>query len=389
MKTKQKMKLCFKKIITFIKSLYPNKKPIPLHEPIFIGNERRYLNECIESTYVSYNGEFVTRFENMIKGVVECKYAIAITNGTLALHTALMLSGVKYGDEVLTQALTFVATANAISYAGARPVFIDSDKETLGMSTEKLEEFFRNETVMTDSGYCQNKKTGNRISACIPVHVFGHPVKIDKIVNICSKYNIVVIEDAAESLGSYYKRKHTGIFGKAGILSFNGNKIVTTGGGGMIITNDEDFAQKAKHLTTTAKVPHKWEFFHDEVGYNYRMPNVNAAIGCAQMENLRIFLKNKRELAEIYKNFFNNMKIDFFMEKVDCESNYWLNAIFLKDRENRDQFLAYAHNNGVLARPSWTLLNKLPMYKNCYHTNLDNAHWLEDRIVNIPSSVRM
>ncbi|MBA4391150.1 MAG: aminotransferase DegT [Syntrophus sp. (in: bacteria)] len=379
----------FENIIKFIRQLYGSNGTIPLHEPRFIGNEKKYLNQCIDSTYVSYVGEFVTRFEDIIKEYTGAKYAIATANGTLALHAALLLAGVKNNDEVLTQALTFVATANAITYCGAKPIFIDSDRETLGMSPVKLEEFLKNETIIKDDGFCYNKQTGNKISACVPVHIFGHPVKIEHIKSICGKYNITLVEDAAESLGSFYKEKHTGIFGKIGILSFNGNKLITTGGGGMIITDDENIARQAKHITTTAKVSHKWEFFHDEVGYNYRMPNVNAAIGCAQMESLPKYLDNKRETAALYKVFFNELGISFLVEPEGCGSNYWLNAIILKDRVQRDEFLEYCNNNRVMSRPIWTLMNKLPMYQHCQHINLENAQWLEDRVVNIPSSVRV
>jgi len=379
----------FELIIKFIRNIYNTDGYIPLHEPRFIGNEKQYLKECIDSTYVSYLGGFVERFENMVKEFTGAQHAIATANGTLALHAALKLTGVEPGDEVLTQALTFVATVNAISHCGAQPVFIDSEKENLGMSTEKLEEFLENEAVMKNDGYCYNKKTNRKILACVPMHVFGHPVKIDRILDVCERYNIALVEDSAESLGSFYKNKHTGTFGKIGILSFNGNKIITTGGGGMIITDDEVFAKQAKHILTTAKVPHKWEFIHDEVGYNYRMPNVNAAIGCAQMENLLVFLKSKREIALEYKNFFEEMGMEFFSEKDGCRSNYWLNAVVLKDRAQRDEFLEYCHNNGVMSRPVWTLMNKLLMYQHCQHTNLENAQWLEDRVVNIPSSVRL
>ncbi len=378
----------YKEIINFIKELYGNKAVIPLHEPRFIGNEKKYLSECIESTYVSYIGEFVSRFEDMMKSFTGAKHAIATVNGTLALHMALLVAGVKRDDEVLTQPLTFVATVNTISHCGATPVFIDCEKDTLGMSPEKLGEFLERKTYMKDE-YCYNKKTGRKISACIPVHVFGHPVRIDRIQKICNQYNIALVEDAAESLGSFFKGKHTGIFGKLGILSFNGNKIVTTGGGGMVLTDDDALAKKVKHLTTTAKVPHRWKYIHDEVGYNYRLPNVNAAIGCAQMEKLPMFLKNKRDLTTIYEEFFNRIGILFFKEKADCQSNYWLNTIFLDNKEQRDEFLEYSNSNGVMTRPAWTLLNKLTMYKDSYNDGLENAQWLEDRLVNIPSSVRL
>lgn len=378
----------YKKITDFIRNLYQDKNIISLHAPRFIGNEKKYLTECIDTTFVSYVGEFVNKFEDMIKDYTGAQFAIATVNGTVALHTALMLMDVKQGDEVITQALTFVATVNAISYCGAKPVFIDSERETLGMSPDSLQEFLEQQTNVKDDGFCYNKKTGKKIAACVPVHIFGHPLKIDKIKNICDKYNIVIVEDAAESIGSFYKNKHTGTFGQTGILSFNGNKTITTGGGGMIITNNEKFAKRARHITTTAKVPHKWEFVHDETGYNYRMPNINAAIGCAQMENISFFIKNKRELASIYKEFFDKIDIEFITEPKNCMSNYWLNSIFFKNRKERDEFLEYSNNNGVMTRPVWRLMNKLEMYKDCQTTNLDNAKWLEERIVNIPSSVR-
>lgn len=379
----------FESIVRFIRDLYNTNGPIPLHEPRFIGNEKKYLTECIDSTYVSYLGKFVGQFEDMVKKFTGSKHAIATANGTLALHTSLVLAGVKPGVEVITQALTFVATANAISHCGAKPIFIDSEKETLGMSPEKLEEFFEKETMLNNDGYCYNKKTKAKISACVPMHVFGHPVKIDRIINICERNNVPVVEDSAESMGSSFKNKYTGTFGKAGILSFNGNKIITTGGGGMILTDDDDIARKARHITATSKVPHKWEFIHDGIGYNYRMPNVNAAIGCAQMENLPFFIKNKREIARRYKIFFNDMDVAYFSEKNGCISNCWLNALIMKDRKQRDEFLLYCNENKIMTRPVWTLMNKLPMYNECQTTSLDSALWLEERLVNIPSSVSL
>ncbi|MHB8110072.1 MAG: LegC family aminotransferase [Syntrophorhabdaceae bacterium] len=375
-------------IVKFIRDLYGKDGFISLHEPQFPGNEKEYLARCIDSTYVSYIGEFVGRFEDLIKEYTGAKHAIATANGTLALHGALQLMNVKPGDEVVTQALTFVATANAVSHCGARPVFIDSDKETMGMSPEILEDFFANETEIKKDGFCYNRRTGRKIASCIPMHVFGHPVKIDQVVNICQKYNVPVVEDSAESLGSFYKDTHTGTFGKIGILSFNGNKIITTGGGGMILTDDDAIAARAKHITATAKMPHKWEFIHDEIGYNYRMPNINAAVGCAQMEYLGKFLESKRDTAKRYEKFFGELGIAFFTEKENCRSNYWLNAMLLKNRKERDDFLAFCHENQVMSRPVWMLMNKLPMYRDCQATDMSNAQWLEDRIVNIPSSVR-
>jgi perosamine synthetase len=379
----------YKETIEFIRKMYNTSDIVPLHAPRFIGNEKKYLNVCIDSTFVSYVGAFVTQFEDMIKEYTGAKYAVATANGTLALHTALITSGVHEEDEVLTQALTFVATANAISHCGAKPVFVDSERETLGISPEKLDEFLRQNTIIHDDGFCYNKHNGRKIAACVPVHVFGHPVRIDVIEAICSKYHIVCIEDAAESLGSFYKGQHTGTFGKVGVFSFNGNKIVTAGGGGMVVTNDEATATLAKHITTTAKVVHKWEISHDMVGYNYRLPNVNAAIGCAQMESLPEFLENKRELAGYYKDFFDKMDVFFYTERENCSSNYWLNAILLQDKTERDSFLEYSIASGVMTRPIWRLLNTLPMYKNCQTTDLENANYLADRIVNLPSSVRL
>jgi len=379
----------FESIVNFIRNLYGTNGYIPLHEPRFVGNEKRYLNECIDSTYVSYLGKFVGRFEDMVKEYTGARHAIATASGTVALHAALIVAGVRPGDEVLTQALTFVATANAISHCGAKPVFIDSDKETLGISPEVLKDFLENHTEMKSDGFCYNRKTHKRIAACIPMHVFGHPVKIDGILEACLQYNVLVIEDSAESLGSFFRDKHTGTFGKIGILSFNGNKIVTTGGGGMILTDDDDIANRARHITATAKTSHKWEFIHDEVGYNYRMPNVNAAVGCAQMESLPQFLRSKRDISQQYAAFFKTLDLGFFTEKDDCRSNYWLNAIILRDRNQRDDFLDYCHDSGIMSRPVWTLMNKLPMYRDCQATNLEKAHWLEDRIVNVPSSVKL
>jgi perosamine synthetase len=293
----------FEKIVSFIKSLYPTENPVPLHAPRFSGNEKKYLIDCIDTTYVSYVGQYVSRFEDEVRQLTGAKYAIAVSTGTAALHIALLLAEVAPGDEVITQPLTFVATANAIAYCGAQPVFVDVERATLGLDPEKLNDFLLSNSILKSDGKCYNKTTGSKIAACVPMHTFGHPVRIHEITEICQKYNIPVIEDAAEALGSYYKEQHAGTFGDISILSFNGNKPVTTGGGGMIITNDEALAAKGKHLTTTAKVAHPWEFFHDEVGYNYRMPNINAAVGCAQMECFAGVLENKRATAQMYNRF--------------------------------------------------------------------------------------
>lgn len=377
----------FEEIISFVRNIYPTQQIVPLHEPRFNGNERKYVLETIDSTFVSSVGPFVNKFEEAIKEYAKVKYAIASVNGTCALHMALMLVGVGPDTEVITQALTFVATANAIKYCGAEPIFIDSDRKTLGMSAEKLEFFLAKNTSMSLDGKCINGQTGRKISACVPMHVFGHPVNIEAIAALCQNYNIPLVEDAAESLGSTFKGIHTGTFGVMGILSFNGNKTVTTGGGGMIITNNEFLGKKAKHLTTTAKVFHQWEFFHDETGYNYRLPNINAALGCAQMEQLDYFINKKRALAEKYIHFLNTLGVECFCEPSSCRSNYWLNAVVLKDNNERNRLIEITNKNGVMTRPIWCLMIDLPMYRNCQHDGLETARWLQERVVNLPSSV--
>jgi perosamine synthetase len=374
-------------IIRFIRKLYKTDDFIALHEPRFIGNEKKYVNDCIDTTFVSSVGKYVDKFEQMIAEFSGVKYAIATSNGTSALHISLKLVGVDENSEVITQPLTFIATTNAISYLGAKPIFLDVDKDTLGLSPNSLEEFLENETFVDDSGNCINKTTKKVIKACVPMHTFGHPCEIDKIVDICDKHNIEVVEDSAESLGSFYKDKHTGTFGKVGIFSFNGNKIITTGGGGMIVTDDKELAKKAKHITTTAKIRHPYEYIHDEVGYNYRLTNLAAALGVAQMENLEFFIKKQRELATIYREFFDNIGIEFITEPKNSKSNYWLNGIVLKSREERDKFLKETNESKIMTRPIWRLMNKLDMYKNCQSTYLSNAIYLEDRVVNITSSV--
>jgi Predicted pyridoxal phosphate-dependent enzyme apparently involved in regulation of cell wall biogenesis len=378
----------YDEILNFIRSLYPNETPVPLHAPRFVGNEKKYLAECIDTTFVSYVGKFVTDFEEHAKRITGAKYAIAMVNGTAALQMALLSAGVQPGDEVITQALTFVATAAAIKHAGAEPSFVDVDVETLGMSPDSLRSYLAANAEIR-SGKLFNKKTGRHISAVVPMHTFGHPVRIDEILLICQEYNLMLIEDSAESIGSYFKEKHTGTFGRAGILSFNGNKPITTGGGGMFLTNDEDLATRARYISTTAKRKHRWEFFHEEVGYNLRLPNVNAAIGCAQMEYFPKTIENKRQTAALYKDFFASIGVRFFSEPKNCTSNYWLNAIILDDRSDREAFLEYANDNNVQTRPIWTLMSKLPPYADCFHDDLKNSEWLEDRIINIPSSVRL
>lgn len=378
-----------KDVVDFIRKIYKTDDFLPLHEPRFIGNEQKYVANTIESTFVSSVGEYVTQFENMVAEFVGAKYAIATSNGTSALHVALQLVGVDEITEVLTQPLTFIATANAISYCGAKPIFIDVDRDTLGLSPIKLKEFLEENTFQDKKNNCINKSTNKIIKACVPMHTFGHPCRIDEIVDICNKYNIEVVEDSAESLGSYYKGKHTGTFGKVGIFSFNGNKIITTGGGGMIVTDNEELAKRAKHITTTAKVSHPYEYMHDEIGYNYRLTNLAAALGVAQMENLETFIKKQRELAFSYDEFFKKSDMKFIKEPKDAISNYWLNAILLKDRKQRDEFLKYTNDHGIMTRSIWKLMNKLEMFKDCQCGNLSNAMWLEDRVVNISSSIRI
>ena len=359
---------------------------IPLHRPVFNGNEKEYLSECIDSNFVSSVGKKVDEFEHSIANFTGSKYAIATMNGTSALHISILLSNVEPGDEVISQALTFIATCNAISYAGAIPVFVDVDLDTLGMSPEALEKFL-DENAEIKEGNVFNKHSGRKISACIPMHTFGFPCRIEKIKNICKKWGIGLIEDAAESLGSYVDGKHTGSFGDFGVFSFNGNKILTTGGGGMVVTDDEALAKKVKHLTTTAKRPHAYEFFHDCVGYNYRMPNINAALGCAQMEQLSDFLILKEDIANQWRFFFNAHNIKIITPTIENKANYWLNAIILDSKEDRNDFLEYTNKNGIMTRPIWNLMSNLPMFKHCQNDGLINSIWLEERIINIPSSV--
>lgn len=378
----------FEKIVRFIRELYNEPSElIPLHAPTFKGNEKEYLNECIDSTFVSSVGKFVDEFEVKMAAYTGANKAVVCVNGTNSLQLALLLVGVENNDEVITQPLTFIATTNAISYCGANPLFVDVNKETLGLCPKALRNFLK-ENTKVENGICFNKLSGRRIKACVPMHTFGHPCIIDQIVEICKAYHIEVVEDAAESLGSYYKGKHTGTFGKVGILSFNGNKIMTTGGGGMLLFNDDKLAGKAKHLTTQAKVPHKWEFVHDAIGYNYRMPNLNAALGLAQFEQLDEFLNNKRITAESYKEFFSELSgINFVSEPLNSKSNYWLNAVICGNIQERNKFLEETNSKGIMTRPIWELMNRLPMFNNCQTGELSNSEWLADRVVNIPSSV--
>lgn len=377
-----------RKIFDFVKELYSNMDYIPLHSPVFLGNEKRYLNNCIETTFVSYVGEYVSKFEKMICKFTGSNYAVAFVNGTSALQIALIVSGVEQNDEVITQALTFVGTANGIVHSGAKPIFIDVDLDTCGMSPSALNSFLNENCYINEKKECINTVTNKRIRACVPVHIFGHPCKIGEIVEICNKWHIVVVEDAAESIGSFYKNKHTGTFGKCSILSFNGNKTITTGGGGMIITDDENLANHARHLSTTAKIPHQYEFYHNEIGYNLRMTNVNAAIGVAQMESINQILDNKRVTAEKYKQFCLENDIKFIGEPEYSKSNFWLNSIILNNKIERDELLRMTNENRVMTRPIWTLMNKLPMYEKCQTDELKNSLFLEERVVSLPSGYR-
>ncbi len=380
--------MSFKTIISFIQNTFETNKGIPLHAPVFKGNERDYVLQTIDSTFVSSVGAFVDKAELLMAEISQTNKAVAVVNGTSGLHMALKLVGVNTGDEVITQALTFVATANAIKYCAAEPVFIDVDLDTMGLSPTAVLRFLESYGDRRETG-TYNKKTGKRIAAILPMHTFGFPVRLDELMKIAKDWNIPLVEDAAESLGSYYKNKHTGSFGSIGVFSFNGNKIVTSGGGGMIVTQDLKLGERAKHLTTTAKVPHNYEYVHDHVGYNYRMPNLNAALLCAQLEQLDLFLKDKRDLAETYASFFENERISFRREMEDTKANYWLMCLELENLEERNAFLEETNASGVMTRPIWQLMFRLPMFENCYRDDQTNAVFLEERIVNIPSNVRI
>ena len=377
------------KIVNFVHELYNTNDFVPLSVPKFIGNEKKYIDECIDTTFVSSVGKFVDRFEDDIAKYTGANKAVVCVSGTNALHMSLMLAGVERDDEVLTQALTFIATCNALSYIGAHPVFIDVDRSTMGLSPDAVREWLCKNAEIKN-GQCFNKNSGRRIKACVPMHTFGHPVRIEKLAQVCAEYHIELVEDAAESIGSKYKGKHTGTFGKVGAISFNGNKTITTGGGGMMLFQDEELGKFAKHITTQAKVPHRWEFRHDHIGYNYRMPNINAALGCAQLENIDKLIASKREVAAAYAEFFKNVDgIEFFVEPENCFSNYWLNAVITESKEKQLEFLQYTNDNGVMTRPIWELMNRLPMFENCEHDGLANTIWFADRVVNIPSSARV
>ena len=376
-----------KEIISFIRNTFRSEDFIPLHVPVFKGNEKKYINECIDSTFVSSVGPFVDKFEGLMSQITQTKKTTAVVNGTAALQVGLRLVGVKENDEVLTQALTFVATANAIAYNNAYPVFLDVDLDTMGLSANAVSNFLDEFGELREDG-CYNKSTGRKIAACLPMHTFGFPVHLDELLKICNFWKIPLVEDAAESLGSEYKDKPTGSFGEVAAFSFNGNKIVTSGGGGAITTNNIELGERAKFLTTTAKQPHPFEYIHNELGYNFRMPNLNAALACAQLESIEVFLKDKRSLANDYKAFFDTEGIKFRIENPGTKANYWLMAIELDNKSDRDLFLKETNSSGVMTRPIWQLMFRLPMFENCYRDSQKNAIFLEERIVNIPSSFR-
>ncbi|MEK5184089.1 LegC family aminotransferase [Solibacillus sp. FSL W7-1324] len=369
-----------------VKEMY-GKDFIPLHEPTFNKKEVEYITDCVETGWVSSVGAYVTRFEEDLAKFVGVKRAVAVVNGTAALHIALKVAGVEANDEVLMPSLTFIATANAVSYCQAVPHFIDVHEETLGVDPFKLAVYLQ-EIAEVRNGELFNKQTNRRIKALIPMHTFGHAVHLDELVALAKKYHLVLVEDAAESLGTYYKGKHTGTFGKVNAMSFNGNKIITTGGGGAILTDDIALAEYAKHLTTTAKVPHKWEYVHDEIGYNYRMPNINAALGCAQLEKMDEFLIQKKQLTSKYDELLKGLNgVKLFKQPTHSDSNYWLQTIILDETLDRDEVLAFLNEHGVMSRPIWQPIHKLQMYKKCPKANLQNTTVLEQTIINIASSV--
>lgn len=376
----------FSSLIQFIREQYATNEFIPLHAPIFLGREREFLIDTIDSTFVSSVGAYVDRFESEMAVFTGSPKAVAVVNGTAGLHAAMLVCGVMPGDLVVTQSLTFIATCNAISYCGAQPLFIDVDRRTLGLSPAAMESWLQEHAMIDDNGECRTRVGHQRIRACVPMHTFGHPVDLDGLIAVCERWNVVLIEDAAESLGSYYKGRHTGNVGRLGVLSFNGNKVMTTGGGGMILAS-ETLAKRAKHLTTTAKIPHPYEFVHDEVGYNYRMPNLNAALGCAQLEQLPKFLASKRVLASRYIEFFSGTDLTPIVEPENCVSNYWLNGVICENAEQRNTLLKVTNEAGVMTRPIWTLMTRLPIYSNALRGPQENAEWLEARVVNLPSSV--
>ncbi len=375
-------------LIEFIRDEFRSIGSIPLHAPLLSERDKRYVIEAIDSTYVSSVGEFVTRFEKSVAEFTGSPDAVATVNGTAALHAALRMAGVRQGDLVITQPLTFVATCNAISYCGANPVFIDIDEATLGLSATAMRDWLEEHAVMDDTGQCR-QKDGAVIRACVPMHTFGHPADLDGLSALCKAWGIQLVEDAAESLGSLYQGRHTGTIGEFGALSFNGNKIITTGGGGMILCSSHRAAAAARHVVTTAKIPHAYEFVHDDIGFNYRMPNLNAALGFSQMKILSHILSAKRALASRYESFLSGSPFRFVKEPKGSQSNYWLNAVICESRQDRDNLLKTTNDAGIMTRPAWTLMPRLPMYSQCLRGPLDSAEWLAERLVNLPSSARL
>ncbi|QTA93612.1 LegC family aminotransferase [Desulfonema magnum] len=379
----------FEDLIQMIRSLYKTEGFIPLHEPRFSMLDQKYVLSAIESTFVSSVGEYVNRFEQDLAAYVGAKRAVVTVNGTAALQVALRFAGVKADNEVITQPLTFVATANAIVYNGAHPVFIDVDRETMGLGPDALKEFLDRFAEKRNGGI-YNRLSKRRIAAIVPMHTFGHPCRMDALMEHANAWGIPIVEDAAEALGSFYNGKHCGTFGKMGIFSFNGNKTITCGGGGAIVTDDEALAARIKHITTTAKISHPWKYVHDEIGYNFRMPNLNAALACAQLEQLTGFLEDKRNLAKEYASFFSDRKWgEFVLEPKKCQSNYWLNALILSNKNRRDELLKMTNEYRVMTRPIWRLMSDLQMFQNCQTDSLKNSKWLQERVVNLPSSVRL
>jgi len=377
------------KFVPFVRELYETDGFIPLHVPVIRELERKRVLETLETGFVSSVGEHVQELEKRMEAFTGGEHAVAVVNGTAALHTCLILAGVKPGEEVITQSLTFVATCNAISYQHATPVFVDVNRETLGLCPEALREFLETSAEIREDGGCYNRDTGRRIRACVPMHTFGHPVRVEELAAICADWGVALIEDAAESLGSGRKGVHTGNVGVVSAFSFNGNKTITTGGGGVVLTRNHKLADEARHLTTTAKKPHPYLYQHDRVGYNYRMPALNAALGCAQLEGLPAFLANKRETALAYREWFAEAGREFVDQPEGCESNFWLNAFLCEDRAERDGFLQQSNDAGVMARPIWEPMHTLPMFSKAPRGSLTMTEWLADRVVNIPSSVRL
>lgn len=374
-----------KELIEFIRDIYQTDQFIPLHTPTFNGNEVSYITETINSTFVSSVGAFVDEFEHKIESYTGSVKAIATVNGTAALHVALYMAGVERGDLVITQALTFVATCNTLYHMGAQPIFVDISKTSLGLCPISVENYLDEYAEVRENG-CFHKKTGQRIKAILPMHTFGHPVELDELTAVCKKWKLVLIEDAAESLGSFYKERHTGTFGEFAAISFNGNKIITTGGGGMVLCKTMDNGRRVKHITTTAKKPHPYEFYHDEPGFNYRLPNLNAALGCAQMEVLAKYVQKKRDLANKYKKFFSASEFIFVSEPVYAKSNYWLNAVICPDESSRNDLLKITNDHDIMTRPVWKLMHRLPMFSEAMRGSLEISEWAEKHLVNLPSS---